>query len=109
MKTRLLRKINRQPIETPNGPWKHPAWRFQGIGYLQPTLIGYEAGRGITLRIEGASNGRPCWHVLPLRTHKQFAKQLLAALEWHRANGTQGPAEHAWKSRPDLYPASLSA
>jgi hypothetical protein len=112
MKTRLLRMIDRRPIETPNGSWKHPTWLISGIGYLQPTTLGFEHGQ-ITMRIEGASDYfgelRPCWHVLPLKTRKGFAKQLLAALEWHKAHGTQGPAERAWKSRPDAYPAARGA
>jgi len=97
MNTRLLRMIDRRPIPTPNGPWKQSSWLLGGIGQLQPTLIGREGDRGITLRIEGAVAGRCCWHVLPLRIpqHKAFAKAMLAVLEWHKARGTAGPARAA--------------
>lgn len=96
MNTRILRMIDRRPIATPNGPWRHPAWRIAGLGQLQPVLVSPRDGaRGITLRIEGAIDGRCCWYAFPLATHKRQAKAHLAVLEWHNARGTRGPAAAA--------------
>jgi hypothetical protein len=96
MNTRILRMIDRTPIATPNGEWRHPCWRVAGLGQLQPVLFGREGERGITLRIEGTVNGHCVWHVLPLRTHKPAAKAHFAALEWHKAHGTPNSAKAAW-------------
>jgi hypothetical protein len=96
MLTRILRMIDRTPIETPSGPWRHPVWRVAGLGQLQPVLFGREGARGITLRIEGAMGDQCVWHVLPLRTHRKLAKALFAALEWHKAHGTPSAARAAW-------------
>lgn len=77
---------------------------FRGLGQMQPVLIGIERG-GVSLRIEGVQDGRPCWHVLPLPRFKQRAKELFAELEKHQRDGTRGPAAEAW----DEYQASRKA
>lgn len=96
MNTRLLRMTRR-----------HSAGRvriFNGLGQVHPTLISYEEGQGITLRIEGESEGRCCWHVLPLSRFRQTAKQLFGELEEHHRAGTDGPALAALKiSHPHLF------
>ncbi len=101
MNTRILRMIDRRPIETPNGPWKHPVWLIQGMGQLQPVTIGNEGERGITLRIEGVADYhgdvRSCWRVLPLSTSKAQAKQALAELERCNALGIDSPARASWR------------
>lgn len=102
MNTRILRMIDRSPIETPNGPWRHPVWLVDGLGQLQPVLFGVECGAP-TLRIEGMADcfgaPRACWHVLPLPHHKRKAKALFADLERHKEAGTRGPASQWWFER----------
>lgn len=101
MNTRILRMIDRTPIKTPRGLWKHPVWRVAGLGQMQPVLFSIEHGC-VTLRIEDAAerhgNVAPCWAALPLPRHKARAKGLFAHLETCKINGTRSAASQAWES-----------
>lgn len=70
---------------------------FEGLGQMQPVLLGRERGGHLALRIEGVEGGRPCWHVLPFPQCKARAKKALADLLEHKRNGTRSAASAAWE------------
>lgn len=87
MNTRLLRIAERRSKGLRS---------FQGLGQLQPVLMGWERG-GLTLRIEGTdSQGNACWRILPLPRYRAEAKAAIAELEACRREGRSSPARAAW-------------
>lgn len=76
---------------------------FEGIGQLQPVLMGRSRHGGLEFRIETTAEHRgktqPCWMVIQLPEGKRLAKQLLASLEAANAAGKPSAAALAWAAR----------
>jgi hypothetical protein len=92
MNTRILRMCHKTGLRDDN------TRVVADLGQVQPVLFCIERS-GVSLRIEDAEERhgkmRPCWAVLPLPRHRQYAKALFSHLERCKERGTRSVAAKA--------------